>query len=266
MSLKGKVAFITGGSRGIGLAIALKFAREGAKVSIASRNATMGLKSNELYEKFKGEGVEFMLVPCDVQSERQIKDAIEMTIRRFGKIDIVVNNTSQLVLKATEDINAEEYDRMFQINTRGTFMVAKLAIQYLKKSDNPHIVTLCPPISLQPAWFVNYPAYAVSKFSMSLGVYGLSSELKKYGIAVNALWPYTTINTDGLAECGNAEFQARPSGQFGVDELILRKAGVTDFDQYSTVSNTPLDKLSKDHFIPDDYEAEIQKLRSTAAQ
>ncbi|KAJ2009572.1 hypothetical protein GGI06_005174, partial [Coemansia sp. S85] len=206
MSLQGKTVFITGGTRGIGRAIAIKCAQNGAQVVVAARNTG----SSTVVADIQAAGGHAIAVSCDIQSEDQVADAIQVAVARFGGIDIVVNNAATLALKPTADITMGEYDLMAAINTRGSFAVVKHALPYLRKSANAHILTLCPKPQLESKWFVKNTAYAVSKFTMGMMAFGLAAEQKPFNIASNTLWPFSTIDTDGLAECGNAEFQSRP--------------------------------------------------------
>ncbi|KAJ1820068.1 hypothetical protein LPJ60_003418 [Coemansia sp. RSA 2675] len=278
MSLQGKTVFITGGTRGIGRAIAIKCAQNGAQVVVAARNTGSGTVVADI----QAAGGHAIAVSCDIQSEDQVADAIQVAVARFGGIDIVVNNAATLALKPTADITMGEYDLMAAINTRGSFAVVKHALPYLRKSANAHILTLCPKPQLESKWFVKNTAYAVSKFTMGMMAFGLAAEQKPFNIASNTLWPFSTIDTDGLAECGNAEFQSRPrkpaivadaafwiitqdssafTGNFCLDEIVLREAGVVDFDHYNSVQGTDLADLSQDHLIADDQLARLAKLR-----
>ncbi|KAJ1833667.1 hypothetical protein LPJ70_006408, partial [Coemansia sp. RSA 2708] len=207
------------------------------------------------------------------------------TVGLFGGIDVLVNNATTLVLKNTLAIRMDEYDTMAGINTRGTFLAVKYALPYLQQSANAHILTMCPMPQLDERWFGNNLAYTMSKFSMGLMAFGLAAEQRPHGIASNALWPFTTIDTDGLAESGNPQFQARPrkpailadaalwiltqdsssfSGNFCIDEIVLRKAGVSDFEQYNAVPGTPLSELSQDHMIAPEQLDQLAKLRDQA--
>ncbi|KAJ2605179.1 hypothetical protein GGF44_006652, partial [Coemansia sp. RSA 1694] len=223
-----------------------------------------------------------LAVACDVQCEEQVAAAVEAAVARFDGIDVVVNNASTLVLKATADITMSEYDQMARINARGAFAVVKHALPHLRKSANAHVLTLCPRPQLESKWFVQNTAYAVSKFTMGMMAFGLAAEQRPFAVASNALWPFSTIDTDGLAECGNAQFQSRPrkpgivadaaywivtqdstvfTGNFCLDEIVLREAGIVDFDQYNAVEGTALADLSQDHLIADDQLARLGELR-----
>lgn len=281
VDLTGTTALITGGTRGIGRAMALTFARHGAQIAVLGRGASGSAVADEI----NAAGGKAVFIVCDIGDEAQVKKAIEKTVHEFGGLDIVVNNASTLVLKSTPDINMDEYDAMAQINTRGCFSVAKHALDHLQKSSNGHILTLCPKPQLDEKWFVGRTAYAVSKFSTGLIAFGLAAEQRSFGVASNTLWPFTTIDTDGLAECGNSEFQARPrspsimadaalhivsknsrefTGNFCLDEVVLRENGISDFSPYSAVPNTPLTELSRDHMVSPEQLARLTELRLAA--
>ncbi|KAJ2337444.1 hypothetical protein GGI00_000241 [Coemansia sp. RSA 2681] len=278
-TLQGKTVFITGGTRGIGRAIAIKCAQNGAQVVVAARSVD---SSSAVVAEIQGAGGQALAVACDVQCEEQVAAAVEAAVARFGSIDVVVNNASTLVLKATADITMSEYDQMARINARGAFAVVKHALPHLRKSANAHVLTLCPRPQLESKWFVQNTAYAVSKFTMGMMAFGLAAEQRPFAVASNALWPFSTIDTDGLAECGNAQFQSRPrkpaivadaaywivtqdstvfTGNFCLDEIVLREAGIVDFDQYNAVEGTALADLSQDHLIADDQLARLGELR-----
>ncbi|KAJ2446354.1 hypothetical protein GGF42_005720 [Coemansia sp. RSA 2424] len=278
-TLQGKTVFITGGTRGIGRAIAIKCAQNGAQVVVAARSVD---SSSAVVAEIQGAGGQALAVACDVQCEEQVAAAVEAAVSRFGGIDVVVNNASTLVLKATADITMSEYDQMARINARGAFAVVKHALPHLRKSANAHVLTLCPRPQLESKWFVQNTAYAVSKFTMGMMAFGLAAEQRPFAVASNALWPFSTIDTDGLAECGNAQFQSRPrkpaivadaaywivtqdstvfTGNFCLDEIVLREAGIVDFDQYNAVEGTALADLSQDHLIADDQLARLGELR-----
>ncbi|KAJ1663726.1 Hydroxysteroid dehydrogenase-like protein 2 [Coemansia sp. RSA 1813] len=279
--LDGKTVFITGGTRGIGRAIALKCAQNGANVAVVARNTAR----NTIAEEIRAVGARALVISCDVQHEDQVKAAIEQTAHEFGGIDILVNNATILVLKSTADISMSEYDLMANINTRGSFSVVKHALKYLQKSSNGHILTLCPMPQIDPQWFQKNLPYTMSKFSMGLMAFGLSEEQRPFGVASNTLWPFTTIDTDGLAECGNKAFQAYPrkptimadaafwiitqdsrafTGNFCIDEIVLREAGTTDFAQYNAVEDAKLSELSRDHMVSPEQFSKLMKLRELA--
>ncbi|MFT3940098.1 SDR family oxidoreductase [Rhodopseudomonas sp.] len=274
-SLQGKTLFITGASRGIGLAIALRAARDGANVAIAA-------KTTEPHPKLKGTiytaaeeivaaGGKALPLVCDIRDEAQVIDAIGKTVAEFGGIDICVNNASAISLTNSQATDMKRYDLMMGINTRGTFMVSKYCIPYLKKAANPHILMLSPPLDMKAKWFAASTAYTMAKFGMSMVALGLSGELKHAGVAVNALWPRTTIATAAVGNLlgGDAMIRAsrtpeimgdaahailtKPSreftGQFCIDDSVLYEAGVRDFEPYRVDPSVP---LMSDFFVPDD--------------
>lgn len=270
--MKGKTAFITGSSRGIGKAIALRLAKEGANIVVAAKTAEPHPKlegtiftTAEAVEKAGGKALPLQL---DVRDEEIVKDAMQKAVSYFGGIDVLVNNASAINLSKTFDMPMKRYDLIHDINVRGTYMVSKYAIPYLEKGQNPHILNLSPPLNLDPQWFGNHLAYTMSKYGMSMIIMGLADELKNKGIAANALWPQTTIATaaikfalggDALMQCSrtpeimaDAAFSilSRPSrkctGNFFIDEMVLRADGVEDFDKYAV---DPSKTLMKDLFL-----------------
>jgi citronellol/citronellal dehydrogenase len=273
--LNGKTLFITGASRGIGLAIALAAAREGANVAVAAKTeaphpklpGTIHSAASEI-EKAGGHALPLVV---DVREEAAVKDAIERTVAAFGTLDIVVNNASAIQLTPTPETDMRRFDLMHQVNARGTYMVSKYAIPHLAKAANPHILMLSPPLDLKEKWFAGHTAYSMAKYGMSLVVLGLAGELRAKGIAVNALWPRTTIATsaiknllggdaivrrsrtpDILADAACRIF-AKPAksftGHFLIDDTFLAAEGVTDFDRYRV---DPREPLAPDFFVPDD--------------
>jgi len=275
MSLKGKTMFISGGSRGIGLAIALRAARDGANVTIAAKTAEPHPKlPGTIYtaaEEIEAAGGQALPVLCDIREEAQVADAVEKTVARFGGIDICLNNASAIQLTGTLETDMKRYDLMNQINARGTFLVSKMCIPHLKKAANPHILNLSPPLDMAAKWFKDHVAYTMAKFGMSMCTLGMSEEFRKDGIAVNSLWPLTAIDTaavrnllggatvaamsrlpDIMADAAHA-ILTRPSrectGNFFIDELVLRETGVTDFSIYSPGAKGP---LAADFFVPDE--------------
>ena len=273
--LKGKTLFITGASRGIGLAIALAAAREGANVAIAAKTdaphpklpGTIHSAAAEI-EKAGGRALPLVV---DVREEAAVAAAIERTVATFGTLDIVVNNASAIQLTPTPETDMRRFDLMHQVNARGTYMVSKYAIPHLAKALNPHILMLSPPLDLKEKWFAGHTAYSMAKYGMSLVVLGLAGELRPKGIAVNALWPRTTIATsaiknllggdmimrrsrtpDILADAACRIF-AKPAksftGHFLIDDTFLAAEGVTDFDRYRV---DPREPLAPDFFVPDD--------------
>jgi citronellol/citronellal dehydrogenase len=272
MSLKGKTLFITGGSRGIGLAIALKAARDGANVAIAAKTVdphpTLEGTIHTAAAEIEKAGGKALALAVDVRDEAAVKGAIDKTAVTFGGLDIVVNNASAIQLTQTAATDMRRFDLMHQINARGTFMVSKYALPYLLRSDNPHILMLSPPLDMQEKWFAPATAYAMAKFGMSLVVLGLAGE-QRDKIAVNALWPRTTIATaavrnllggdalmnmsrkpDILADAAWRIFQKPKTftGNFIIDDTFLAGEGVTDFDQYRVNPGQP---LQVDFFVPD---------------
>ncbi len=273
MSLKGKTLFITGGSRGIGLAIALKAAADGANVAIAAKTVEPHPKLEGTIHTAAAEiekaGGKALPLAVDVRDEEAVKAAIEQTAAHFGGIDIVVNNASAISLTPVQQTDMRRFDLMHQINTRGTFMVSKYAIPHLVKAANPHILMLSPPLDMKEKWFAPHTAYTMAKFGMSLVVLGLAGELRGK-VAVNALWPRTTIATAAiknllggeaimhrsrtpaiLADAAYRIFEKPKTftGNFLIDDNFLSGEGVTDFDQYRADPSQP---LQGDFFVPDD--------------
>jgi len=266
VSLAGKRIFITGGSRGIGLAIALRAARDGASVAIAAKTTephpalpgTIFTAAQEI----EAAGGKALPIQCDIRDEAQIADAIAQTAQVFGGIDILINNASAINLTKTEATPAKRFDLMFDVNVRGTFLTSQAAIPYLRESAaagrNPHILTLSPPLSMKPKWFKNHVAYTMAKYGMSMCVLGMSEEFKRDGIAVNALWPRTAIDTAALAmipgidtsTCRTPEILSDSAyiiltrdskectGNFFVDDEVLASEGITDLDKYAVVPGT----------------------------
>jgi citronellol/citronellal dehydrogenase len=273
-SLAGRTLFITGASRGIGLAIALRAARDGANIAIAAKTETPHPKLSgtihtaaEAIEKAGGRALPLVV---DVRDETAVRDAIARTAQHFGGIDIVVNNASAIALTNAADTDMRRFDLMHQVNTRGTYLVSVAAIPYLEKAAHPHILMLSPPLDMKEKWFAPHTAYSIAKFGMSLTVLGLAGELKPKGIAVNALWPRTTIATaaiknllggdaimrrsrspDILADAAHRIFMKPASftGNFLIDDSFLAAEGVTDFERYRIDRSAP---LAPDFFVPDD--------------
>ena len=266
MSLAGKRIFITGGSRGIGLAIALKAARDGASVAIAAKTAEVNPKLPvTIYSaaaEIEAAGGVALPIQCDLRDETQIEAAIAKAAAEFGGIDILINNASAINLTKTEATPAKRFDLMFDVNVRGTFLTSQAAIPYLRESAkagrNPHILTLSPPLSMKAKWFQHHVAYTMAKYGMSMCVLGMSEEFRKEGIAVNALWPRTAIDTAALqmipgvdtAACRTPEILADAAyiilnreskdctGNFFVDDELLASEGITDLEKYSVVPGT----------------------------
>ncbi|HEY0974458.1 MAG TPA: NAD(P)-dependent oxidoreductase [Solimonas sp.] len=277
MSLKDKVLLISGGSRGIGLAIAVRAARDGAKVAIAAKTAEPHPKlegtiysAAEAIEKAGGKALPIL---CDIRDEAQVQAAVSQTVETFGGLDILVNNASAISLTGTLHTDMKRYDLMNGINARGSYMLGRYCIPHLKKAQNPHILTLSPPLDMRPRWFAPHVAYSIAKYGMSLCTLGWAEEFRKDGIAANSLWPRTTIATAAVAMVGGdmvirksrtPEIMAdaahvilsKPSreftGQFCVDDVVLAEAGVTDFSQYAAVPGTPDSELAPDFFLPDE--------------
>lgn len=272
MSFKGKTVFITGGSRGIGRAIALKLAAEGAQIVIAAKsveeNPKLGGTIFSVAKEVVEAGGEALPVACDIRSEEQVAQAVAKTIEVFGGIDILINNASAISLTNIEKTEPKRFDLMFDINVRGTFFVSRACIPYLRKGSNPHILNLSPPVNMDGKWFGAHTAYTLSKYNMSLIALGLSEELKKDSIAANTLWPQTTIATAAVQNLlgGDQLMQMsrtpqivadaayyilrRPAGSctgnFFIDEQVLAEEGITDLEQYSVV---PGGKLYTDLFL-----------------
>jgi len=276
MSLAGKTLFVSGASRGIGLAIALRAARDGANVAIVAKTTEPHPKlPGTIYsaaEEIERAGGKALPIACDIRDEVKVREAAEQTANRFGGIDACINNASAISLTPTPKTDMKRYDLMQSINTRGTFVCSQATLPYLKKSTNPHILTLSPPLDLQAKWFAPHVAYSIAKYGMSLCTLGMAEELRAAGVAVNSLWPLTTIDTaavrnllggDGMAKSSRTpEILAdaayailnRPArectGNFFIDEEVLRSEGVTDFAKYAAgPSDGP---YFADFFVPDD--------------
>ncbi|MFZ4108512.1 MAG: SDR family oxidoreductase [Candidatus Planktophila sp.] len=266
MTLAGKRIFITGGSRGIGLAIALRAAADGASIAIAAKTTEANPKlPGTIYTaaaEINAAGGTALPIQCDLRDENQIEAAIKVAADTFGGIDILINNASAINLTKTEATPAKRFDLMFDVNVRGTFLTSQAAIPYLRASAqagrNPHILNLSPPLSMKPIWFKNHVAYTMAKYGMSMCVLGMAAEFKRDGIAVNALWPRTVIDTAALqmipgidasagrtpeilADCAYIIFN-RPStdctGNFFVDDELLASEGITDLEKYSVTPGT----------------------------
>ena len=272
MTLRGKTLFITGASRGIGKAIALRAARDGANIAVVGKTETPhpklpGTVADSVRE-IQAAGGQAIGCIADVRSEEQMAQAVGDAVHAFGGIDVLVNNASAISLTDTEHTELKRFDLMFGVNTRGTFLCSKLCLPYLKRASNPHILMLSPPLTHEARWFAPHLAYSIAKYGMSLCVLGLAEELKQHGIGVNALWPRTVIRTaavqnllggDGtMARARNPEIVADAahvvltsnsrelSGKFLIDEEVLRGAGVSDFSQYADV---PDSELLPDFFV-----------------
>ncbi len=255
--LKGKTLFISGGSRGIGLAIALRAARDGANVVIAAKTVEPHPKlPGTIYtavEEIEAAGGKALPVQTDIREEEQVLAAVEQAVERFGGIDILVNNASAISLTGTLATPMKRFDLMMGVNTRGTYLCSRACLPHLQRAANPHILTLSPPLNLNPRWFKDHVAYTIAKYGMSMCVLGMAEEFRADGVAVNALWPRTTIATAALQIIPGAspELGRKPeimadaahrvltrdarslTGRFLIDEDVLREAGVSDFSAYA---------------------------------
>jgi citronellol/citronellal dehydrogenase len=263
-NLAGKTLFITGASRGIGLAIALRAARDGANIVIAAKSGVPNPKLpgtiHTAAAAVEAAGGKALALQVDIREEDQVRAAAAQAAEHFGGIDIVVNNASAIWLAGTADTPMKRYDLMHQVNTRGTFLVTQSCLPYLKQAANPHVLMLSPPPNLDPKWFAPHTAYTIAKYGMSLCVLGMSAEFVSLGIAVNALWPRTVIATAAIGmiegvkveHCRKPEIVAdaahvilsRPAreytGHFAIDEDLLREAGMDDFTNYAVQPSMPL--------------------------
>ena len=272
-SLKGKTLFITGGSRGIGLAIAVRAARDGANVAIAAKTTEAHPKLPgtifSAAQEIEAAGGNALPVQCDIRDENQILKAVDETAARFGGIDILVNNASAINLTDTPNTPMKRFDLMFGVNVRGTYASTQACLPHLKRAANPHVLTLASPLNMNPRWFQHHVAYTMAKYGMSLCVLGMHEELRGQGIAVNALWPRTTIATAAVANLLGGDEMIRRSrtpeimadaawhvltspsrevtGNFFLDEDLLRSRGVTDFDGYAVDPSTG--ELMPDLFV-----------------
>ena len=266
MSLSGKCIFITGGSRGIGLAIALRAAADGASIAIAAKTADPNPKlPGTIFTaaaEIEAAGGKALALQCDIRDELAIEEAIKKTADAFGGIDIVINNASAINLTKTDQTPAKRFDLMFDVNVRGTFLTSQAALPHLRQSAkdgrNPHILNLSPPLSMKPIWFKNHVAYTMAKYGMSMCVLGMAEEFKRDGIAVNALWPRTVIDTAALQMIPGIDALAgrtpqiladaahiilnrdskECTGNFFVDDLLLASEGITDLEKYSVTPGT----------------------------
>ncbi|MEO8766452.1 MAG: NAD(P)-dependent oxidoreductase [Ginsengibacter sp.] len=266
MSFRNKTVFITGGSRGIGKAIAVRLAREGANIVIAAKsieeNPKLGGTIFSAAKEVEDAGGKALAVQCDIRFEDQVLEAVEKAVATFGGIDILVNNASAVSLSVIEKTEPKLFGLMHDINVKGTFFVSKACIPHLKKGTNAHILNLSPPINLDRKWFTNHVAYTMSKYNMTMIALGLSGELKKYNIAANALWPKTTIATAAIRNLLGGEtlikmsrtpeiisdaayyilskLPAECTGNCFIDEEVLAKEGITNFDKYAVVPGANL--------------------------
>ena len=264
-NLKNKVVFITGASRGIGRAMALRSAKEGAHVIICAKTVDSNSKKEgtiyETEEMVKALGAQSLAIPVDVRFQEQVQEAVKQVIEKFGRIDVLINNAGAISLTNTEQTAMKRFDLIHSVNVRAAFMCTQECLPYLKKSSNPHILNLSPPLNLDKRWFKDYAAYTVSKYSMSMLVLGMSEEFKQFGIAVNALWPKTIIATaaislvagnEALQACRSPEIVAdaaaiilsRPAskctGNLFIDEDILESENITELHQYAVNPKIPL--------------------------
>ncbi|CAI5441906.1 unnamed protein product [Caenorhabditis angaria] len=269
----GKTVFITGASRGIGKEIGLKLAKDGANIVVAAKTTTPHPKlPGTIYtaaEEMEKAGGKSLACVVDVRDEGSIKDAVDQTVKKFGGIDILINNASAISLTGTEATEMKRYDLMHSINTRGTFLMTKSCLPYLKQGKNSHVLNISPPLLMEPRWFSNHVAYTMAKYGMSMCVLGQHEEFRQFGVGVNALWPLTSIWTSAmemLSDKGGESASRKPAimadaayailsknskdftGNFCIDEDVLKGEGVTDFDQYACA---PGNELMPDFFIPD---------------
>ena len=275
MSLQGKTLFVTGASRGIGLAIALRAARDGANIAIAAKTAEPHKHlPGTIYsaaKEIEAAGGKALPLIVDVRDEASVYAAVEKTVAAFGGIDVCVNNASAIQLTGTLQTDMKRYDLMNQVNARGSFLTSKACIPHLKNSANPHVLMLSPPLDMSPRWFEGHVAYTMAKFGMSMCVLGMASEFKADGIAFNALWPRTGIATaaiqfalageegmkscrtvDIMADAAHAIFEKRArefTGNFLIDDSFLYAEGERDFDKYRV---DPTTRLMPDFFVPAD--------------
>ncbi len=264
-SLKGKTLFITGASRGIGRAIALRAAADGANVAIAAKTTkphpNLPGTIFTVAEEVEKAGGKALPIALDIRDDAAVRAAVNHAVETFGGLDILVNNASAIQLTGTLETEIKRFDLMWSVNARGTFVCSQACLPHLLKASNPHILTLSPPPVLEPEWFARHCAYTISKYGMSLCVLGMAAEFRGAGVAVNALWPRTVISTAALRmlggmvrpeQCRKPEIVADAahqiltsdsranSGNFFIDEEVLRSAGVTDFDAYAVQPGAPL--------------------------
>jgi citronellol/citronellal dehydrogenase len=271
MSLRGKTLFITGASRGIGLAIGLRAARDGANVAIAAKTAEPNPKlPGTIFtaaKEIEAAGGHALPIACDIRFEDQVAAAVAKTVEAFGGVDILVNNASAINLTTTDATEMKRYDLMHSINTRGTFLCSKLCVPHLKKAANPHVLMLSPPLNMETRWFAPHVAYTMAKYGMSMCTLGHASEFRDFGIGVNSLWPRTIIATAALQmipgidlqKCRKPEIVADAawfivtsdaravSGNFFIDEAVLHEHGISDLERYAVAPGTA--DLIQDLFV-----------------
>jgi citronellol/citronellal dehydrogenase len=271
-SLKGKTIFITGASRGIGKAIGLRAARDGANIVVAAKTAEPHPKLegtvHTAVKELEAAGGKALACITDIRFEEQVQAAVDKAVATFGGIDILVNNASAISLTGTLDTPLKRYDLMNGINARGTFLTSKICLSHLLKASNPHILNISPPLAMEPRWFAHHVAYTMAKYGMSMCVLGMAEEFKQQGVAVNALWPRTSIATAAVRNLLGGDMAIRHSrkpeimadaahailtrnscectGRFLIDDEVLRDAGVTNFDQYAVA---PGQELHSDIFL-----------------
>lgn len=288
MSLKGKTLFITGASRGIGFAVGMRAAKDGANIVIAAKSETENPRIpgtiHSAAQKMKDAGGNALAVQCDVRYEDSVKAAIKKAVEVFGGIDILVNNASAINLSGTLEMEMKRFDLMHQVNTRGTYLCSRLSVPHLRKAANPHILTLSPPLNLKPHWFGPWLAYTLAKYGMSMCTLGMAHEFKKDGIAVNSLWPETTIATAAVRNLLGGEEMVRTSrtpeivadaayliltsdsrevtGNFFLDVEVLKAAGMTDFSAYAVEKGA---RLTRDLFLDDWFEGMAPEERERVA-
>lgn len=273
--LKNKTVFITGGSRGIGLAIAVRLAREGANVAIAAKTVEPHPKLpgtiHTAAAEIEAAGGRALALQVDIREEEAVQAAVDETVRTFGGIDILINNASAISLTPTLQTDMKRYDLMHHINTRGTFLTSKICLPHLLKAENPHVLNLSPPLNMETRWFAPHVAYTMAKFGMSMCVLGMAGEFEEQGVAFNALWPRTTIATAAVQNLLGGDqlmrlsrtpeimadaayyILSRPSrectGNFFVDEDVLKAEGLTDFAKYRVDTNLSDEDLMPDFFL-----------------
>jgi citronellol/citronellal dehydrogenase len=262
--LKNRTVFITGASRGIGREIALRFARDGANVVVTGKTAEPHPKLtgtiHDTASAVQQAGGQALAVQLDIRDEAAVEDAVKATVDRFGGIDVLVNNASAISISGTLATPARRFDLMHQVNTRGTYVCSRACLPHLVKSDNPHILTLSPPLNLNPRWFKDHLAYTLAKYGMSMCTLGLAAEFASQGVAVNSLWPRTTIATAAIevffpaamaasrkpaimADAAHAIVTSdsrQVTGRFFIDEEVLRSRGLNDFTAYAVTPGKPL--------------------------